>query len=172
MTFDISNIADIKLGTGINISNNLNLSCVNLKNGFCNKWASVLISSNPKLFCVEVDNPSFCLNAESVNAWQWIDISTNPELCHYSTNCSCSVGLNETEIKTVSISPNPTSSSVTIQVPAELVGKCWSLYDQMGRLQQSGIYTSTESEINIESYNPGIYIMRSDETVPIKIIKD
>ena len=68
--------------------------------------------------------------------------------------------------------PNPTSSSVSIKVPTELVGKCWSLYDQTGRFQQSGVNSSTDSEINLESYNPGIYIMRSDETVPIKIIKE
>ncbi len=166
--FDISNVVCNAITgiIGIQLCNNLN--CVKINNGSCSIYTQVGFQFCPLLNCVSVDNPNYSSNSAT---WMWLNNGIN-EINNYTTSCSCSAAINETELKTVSISPNPTSSSVSIQVPTELVGKSWSLYDQTGRLQQSGVYTGTESEIILESYNPGIYIMRSDEAFPFKIIKE
>lgn len=172
-TFDISNISDVTLGSKLYLSNNLNLNCVNLKNGLCNKWGEVLFLSNSSLFCVEVDNPTFCLNAEAINTWQWIDLMANPSICQYSTNCGCVASIDEEITDEVSISPNPTTSKIRVKSNAEFIGKEFLIYDQLGKEVKSGIITSENTEIDLSNLTEGMYLFKIGAEMPdtFKIIK-
>ena len=97
-TFDISMVSFIKLQSQIWLANNNSLQFINLKNGFCNNWASVGITGNPLVSCVQVDNPSYC-KAASGTTWNWDNQVLNP-VNFYSTNCNHQ--LNTIEISNIS----------------------------------------------------------------------
>jgi hypothetical protein len=172
-TFDISNISDVLLSSELFLQFNSQLNCVNLKNGFCNKWAKVSFNGCYDLFCIEVDNPTFCLNAEAIDAWRWIDIMPNPSLCQYSTNCGCLAGIDEEIINEINISPNPTTSKINVKSSLELIGKEFIIYDQLGKAIKSGIITSEETEIDLSNLTEGIYLLKvgAEMNESFKIIK-
>ena len=171
--FDISNISGVEIGTNLYIQVCNHLSCINLKNGKCSNWAKVTILSCPTLFCIEVDDPSFCNSGESIKTWQWKSVSANPNLCNYSTNCNCITGLEEQKNSNYNLTPNPTSSEVKITINPNQLGKTFTLFDNVGRVKMRGVFNSTEYIINLESFEPGIYLLKpSDEDAQIKIVKN
>lgn len=171
-TFDISNTSDITLGSELEIGGNLQLNCVNLKNGVCNKWASVDIAYNPALFCVEVDNPTFCLNAELIMTWQWLAWEIDPSLCQYSTNCVCVAGIDEEITDEVSISPNPTTDKITITTALDKIGYTYTILDNVGKSVFTSKVESLETVIDLQDLLPGLYFFKLENTREIlKIIK-
>ena len=88
---DISNILGVYNGSLLTIGSNLNLSQVNLKNGFCYNWGVAQFTSNPNLFCIEVDDPNYSSIASN---WTWFEQLLNPILS-YSTNCGWPSALQE-----------------------------------------------------------------------------
>jgi trimeric autotransporter adhesin len=92
-SFDISMVSFVELQSQIWLANNSSLQCVNLKNGYCSNWASVGVTGNPLVSCVEVDNPNYC-NTASGNTWNWDNHTINPNNV-YSTNCNCLLDIGE-----------------------------------------------------------------------------
>ena len=91
-SIDISNILGVSNGITLNIHGNLNLSQVNLKNGFSYNWGLAQFMSNPNLFCIQVDDPNY----SSISAnWNWLEQTLYPMQCSYSTNCSWPSALQE-----------------------------------------------------------------------------
>ena len=91
---DISNILGVFNGSRLQIANNLNLTQLNLKNGFCYNWGTVSITSNTNLFCVQVDDPNY----SSISAnWSWseFDFLNQNSQYSYSTNCGWSTNIEE-----------------------------------------------------------------------------
>ena len=61
----------------------------------------------------------------------------------------------------VSLFPNPTSDKVYLQMNMDNIDNClYYLYDILGREIQNSMITSFKTELNLESFEPGIYILR------------
>ena len=87
-SIDMSNIIGVSNGATLQFAQNLNLTQVNLKNGFCYNWGSVSFVLNPNLFCIQVDDPNY----SSISA-NWSCSSSIQ--CSYSTNCGWPSALQE-----------------------------------------------------------------------------
>ena len=172
-SFNISNISDVEFGSILYISSCNHLTCVNLKNGKCNKWGTVTLLGCPVLFCVEVDDPSFCVTAESINTWKWTMFYTNPSLCNYSTNCNCMAGVSDLNEAEFSISPNPATSKISVKSNTELIGSQFIIHDKLGKEVKSGIITSEDTEIDLSNLTQGMYLFKisADIKESFKIIK-
>ena len=170
---DMSNILDVVLGSVLTIQNE-NLTGINLKNGKCNKWAHVAAGGGTSLSCIQVDNPTYCYTAESVGTWGG-ECWANPNAqCTYSTTCSnCIAKVDELPIVSISISPNPTTSKITVKSSLALIGKQFTIYDQFGKAVMSGVIASEETEIDLSNISEGVYLFKAGEEMPesFKIIK-
>ena len=82
-------------------------------------------------------------------------------------------GINELIGSRVSISPNPTSSKITVKSSLALVGKEFTIYDQQGKAVKSGVITAEETEIDLSNLSEGIYLFKAGAELPktFKIIK-
>jgi len=171
---DMSNILDVKIGSSLIILGNDTLVGLNLKNGKCNKWSSVQIIGNSSLTCIQVDNPAYCNNAQSLGAW-YFDCFDDPlSQCSYSTSCpNCIAELDELPTVSINISPNPTTSKITVKSSLELIGEEYIIYDQLGKAVKSGVITDEETEIDLSNLTVGLYLFKTgaemEET--FKIIK-
>jgi hypothetical protein len=156
---DLSNISDVVISSNLFIYGS-NLAVLKLNNGKCNKWATVDIFTAVGA-CVSVDNPAFCYTAVSVGAWQWSQ--PNNAAGTFSTNCSnCISNLDEIQNKiNYSISPNPTTSKITVKSLLELIGKEFTIYDQLGKEVMSGLITSEETEIDLSNISEGVYLFKA-----------
>jgi hypothetical protein len=171
---DMSNILDVTIGSNLGIAYNSNLSGLKLNNGKCNKWGSVNISENPNLECIQVDNPSFCYNAQSLGAWEWTCITNPPSQFLYSTSCAnCIAEVDELPTVSINISPNPTSSKITVKASLALIGEEFTIYDQLGKAVMSGVITSEETEIDLSNLTEGVYLFKAGAEMQetFKIIK-
>ena len=157
---DLSNIADVRLGT-MGFFYLTNLEVLKLNNGKCNKWAAVDIITAAGA-CVSVDNPAFCYTAVSLGSWGNIQNINNPIPGTFSTNCSnCISNLDEIQSAiNYSISPNPTTSKITVKSSLELNGEEYIIYDQLGKEVMSGLITSEETEIDLSNIYEGVYLFK------------
>ena len=82
-------------------------------------------------------------------------------------------GINEPNSNSVSISPNPTSSKITVNSSLALIGKEYIIYDQQGKAVKSGVITTEETEIDLSNISEGIYLFKAGEVMheTFKIIK-
>ena len=90
-SIDMSNILGVSNGATLQFGQNLNLTQVNLKNGFCYNWGTVNFTFNPNLFCIQVDDPNYSSISSS---WNWFTQIPNPSNS-YSTNCGWPSALQE-----------------------------------------------------------------------------
>jgi hypothetical protein len=82
-------------------------------------------------------------------------------------------GINELIGSAVSISPNPTSSKITVKSSLALIGKEFNIYDQLGKAVKSGVITAEETEIDLSNLSEGVYLFKAGEDMQesFKIIK-
>jgi hypothetical protein len=82
-------------------------------------------------------------------------------------------GINELIGSRVSISPNPTSSKITVKSSLALIGKEFTIYDQQGKVVKSGVITAEETEIDLSNLSEGIYLFKAGTEMQetFKIIK-
>ncbi|MEE2700503.1 MAG: hypothetical protein VYD71_03970 [Bacteroidota bacterium] len=86
LTIDISNIAGVFNDSYLDVSGNINLTQLNIKNGFCYNWGTVNISNNANLFCVQVDDPNY----SSISAnWTWYEFNWGNQNNQYSYSTNC-----------------------------------------------------------------------------------
>ena len=170
---DLSNISDVLLGTSLTIMGS-NLAVLKLNNGKCNKWGTVSLQTAVGA-CVSVDNPAFCYTAQSLGAWTCGQDWPSMAACTYSTNCSnCISNLDEIQSAiNYSISPNPTTSKITVKSSLELIGKEFTIYDQLGKEVKSGLITSEETEIDLSHISEGVYLFKvgTDMQETFRIVK-
>ena len=81
--------------------------------------------------------------------------------------------INELIGSAVSISPNPTSSKITVKASLALIGKEFSIYDQQGKAVKSGVITAEETEIDLSNLSEGVYLFKAGTEMQetFKIIK-
>jgi hypothetical protein len=72
-----------------------------------------------------------------------------------------------------SISPNPTSSIITIKASLVLIGEEFTIYDQQGKAVKSGVITAEETEIDLSNLSEGVYLFKAGAEMQetFKIIK-
>ena len=72
-----------------------------------------------------------------------------------------------------SISPNPTTSKITVKSSLELNGEEYIIYDQLGKEVMSGIISSEETEIDLSNISEGVYLFKVGEEMQetFRIIK-
>jgi hypothetical protein len=82
-------------------------------------------------------------------------------------------GINELNGEKLILSPNPTSSKINVKSNAELIGKEFIIYDQLGKEVKSGIITSENTEIDLLNLIEGMYLLKvgAEMKESFKIIK-
>ena len=87
-------------------------------------------------------------------------------------NLTLTVGIEEGTLTDVSLYPNPTSESFTIQTTIPLFGT-YNVVDAQGKLVFEGMMTGTETQVNISSVARGIYYLRILElSEPLRVVKN
>jgi hypothetical protein len=87
-------------------------------------------------------------------------------------NLTLTVGIEEGSITDVTLFPNPTSESFTIQTSTAVYGT-FSIVDAQGKLVFAGEMTGTETNVNIASVARGIYYLRIPEvSEPLRVVKN
>jgi hypothetical protein len=87
-------------------------------------------------------------------------------------NLTLTVGIEEGSITDVTLYPNPTSESFTIQTSTAVYGT-FSIVDAQGKLVFAGEMTGTETNVNIASVARGIYYLRIPEvSEPLRVVKN
>ena len=82
-------------------------------------------------------------------------------------------GVDELNGNSLTISPNPTSSKITVKASLVLIGKEFTIYDQLGKAVKSGIITAEETEIDLSNLSEGVYLFKAGAEMQetFKIIK-
>jgi len=82
-------------------------------------------------------------------------------------------GINEQNGNSLTLSPNPTSSKITVKSSLALIGKEFNIYDQQGKVVKSGVITSEETEIDLSNISEGVYLFKAGAEMQetFKIIK-
>lgn len=85
------------------------------------------------------------------------------------------VGINETsQDKLFSVFPNPAQSVINVKADISLVGKSYSILDITGRIIHTGIIATENTEINLNSFSEGTYVLKINEKLnqSFRIIKN
>jgi hypothetical protein len=69
-------------------------------------------------------------------------------------------GMSEQTTNSISVFPNPTQNSLSIQVSEPLIGNAFEIIDQQGRVLKTGEMQSQIQVIAISDIKPGIYTVR------------
>jgi hypothetical protein len=82
-------------------------------------------------------------------------------------------GINEPIGSAVSISPNPTTSKITVKSSLTLIGEKFTIYDQQGKAVKMGVITAEETEIDLSNLSEGVYLFKAGAEMQetFKIIK-
>jgi hypothetical protein len=172
--FDISNTAGTENTISLLIQSNTNLTCLNLKNGGCSNYSQVAILGNgfnnpiapqSSLNCITVDNPSI----QSFN-WSWVEYLNDPSIYSYSTNCGCSLSLDEA-MKEISISPNPILTELTISIENDFIGKTYTISTLAGEILMRGQLEGTQESISLAHISEGVYLFTVDHAQPVRFVK-
>jgi hypothetical protein len=69
------------------------------------------------------------------------------------------VGVDELMASQISIYPNPANSIITLEVPSDLLGQEYVIYDVMGRQINKGQIKSTKFALEIAHLEGGLYLL-------------
>lgn len=91
----------------------------------------------------------------------------------YLLKLSTTVAVEELVPNILSLSPNPSTSKITVKSSLEFIGKEFIIYDQLGKVVKSGIITSEETEIDLSNLTEGMYLFKvgAEMQESFKIIK-
>lgn len=145
------------------------LTCLNIKNGSNSLISTFRANFTPDLFCIEVDDTAYSLS-------QWTNtlyFRFDPNILSESCVNPCAVSLEELNISTLTIHPNPTSTHFTIEgidKPYNL-----SIYNSLGQLllTESNVLESSK-RVNVSKYSKGLLFIRIEsdgEVYHHKIVK-
>lgn len=83
-----------------------------------------------------------------------------------------SVGLETLSSNLVSVFPNPTNESLTVQVPVALLGSEWNLVDIRGRQVVNGRVEIEQFQLNLSDLARGTYWLSLGINQPIQVVKN
>ena len=87
----------------------------------------------------------------------------------YNSTLGLPVSINETSIK---LYPNPTNSSITLEVSLEKIGKSYSILDFSGRTIRDGKISSAQEQIDLQGVARGVYYLSIENgSSVIKLVK-
>lgn len=186
---DFAALQDLDLGlnnlTYLDLSHNSNLkrlwtlynplTCLNLQNGSNTNLVLFHTYQCPNLTCIQVDDPVY-------SDTTWINGNTgNPSVGYtydsivsFSDYCNeCNVGIPETAITELCVSPNPTHDFIQLKGVKENGNLC--IYDINGRLLHQANNISPKQEISLEGYPTEwllIHFEVKDRTYTARILKE
>ena len=104
----------------------------------------------------------------SINATQKAYIKS------YFSDCDEDLGIENYDLAKVEVFPNPVSNVLNIKVDAVLIGKIFSIYDNLARNILVGKVNSEISNIDMAELNKGVYflIVEGELNQVIKVIKE
>ena len=137
VNFDASMLPGLKL---LVIRNNA-LTSLNVANGTNTIVTTFLISNNPNLTCVQVDDVAY-------STTNWFDIDPTAS---YSLSCASTASVNETEVVEFTMFPNPVSDVLNV-VSSENI-ELVEIYDTYGKIVDS----FNTSSFSVKHLNTGIY---------------
>jgi hypothetical protein len=110
----------------------------------------------------------------NVRLWNATDSVHTAFTLHYPINLSytsaCSNGISETEIGSISLSPNPVKSQLRLSLPQSLENGRIEIYNMLGsKVYQQGITGSRDMDMN--NLETGIYIARIIENEKVLVTK-
>ena len=151
---------------------NNQLTCLSVKNGNNANLTDFWIYNNPNLNCIEVDNATWATTNWTVSNGN-IDSQSS-----FSTNCPspCTVGIKENNISNLSLYPNPTNGTVTIDLEEVKQRVKATLTNSLGQFILTETFISTNFIILDIDSPSGIYFLQLEEangeTRTIKILKN
>lgn len=83
-----------------------------------------------------------------------------------------SVGIETLSSNLVSVFPNPTNESLTVQVPVALLGSEWNLVDIRGRQVVNGRVEIEQFQLNLSEFARGTYWLSLGANQPIQVVKN
>jgi hypothetical protein len=165
------NISNTSLITEIYVNNN-RLNCLNIKNGNNTNLTDLRTSSNSNLTCIEVDNVSFS-NTNWTGSTYFFDTWSS-----FSASCSnpCAVSVEEQNLSSISIYPNPTNGIINIDLGETLTYSKVSLTNSLGEIILTENFKTTDL-IRLDFNAPkGIYFLHlqseSGNVITKKIVKE
>ena len=74
------------------------------------------------------------------------------------------VGINETNQGNLfSVFPNPAQSIINVKTDSKLIGSVYSIFDNNGRVAQTGIIATANTEIDLNTLSEGMYVLKINE---------
>ena len=130
---------------------NNSLTCLNVKNGNNSNFTTFNVAGNPGLTCIDVDDVTW-----SSSNWTVGNGNINSGMT-FSNNCggSCSVGIDESDLSPISISPNPSSSTITISGGSKLTSL--TIVNSIGETVDQ--ISLTSEIVDISELISGIYFL-------------
>ena len=75
------------------------------------------------------------------------------------------------EEEEVEVYPNPTSNSIFLDNSEELVGAKFIISDLNGNIVKEGVLNYQHNEINLEELAAGVYVIRINNSIPVRIVR-
>ena len=83
-----------------------------------------------------------------------------------------SLGIKSIENEKLTIYPNPTKGTITLNSSVSMLGKSFDIIDITGRVMFKSSINTISQVINIESFERGTYFIKSSDSNSIKLIKE
>jgi hypothetical protein len=83
----------------------------------------------------------------------------------HSNILDTSVGVEEFVSSTISLYPNPATTSINLQVNSTLIGQEYVVFDAIGKVVDKNKIQSTNEIIHLENFNNGNYFVKVNEVV-------
>ena len=148
------------------------LECLNMKNGNNANMIGVQISNNPNLTCVEVDDVAYS-TTNWVNVDSSASFSTNcANQCVISTSVKANIELSPA----FSAYPNPTNGIIHIDLPEKSAPLTLSLRNIVGQMVSAQEFEAEENVVLDISTPSGIYFLTLEtlegKSATIKVVKE
>ncbi|WP_179321255.1 T9SS type A sorting domain-containing protein [Winogradskyella helgolandensis] len=121
------------------------LTSLNVANGNNSNFSNFEADGNPNLTCIQVDNVAY-----SDSNWTNIDTQTG-----FSTNCSLSV--NDFNLNSISLHPNPTSSILNIEMTKNI--KQATVYSLLGK----EVLKIRNKQIDVSRLSNGVFLIKIED---------
>ncbi|WP_179336890.1 T9SS type A sorting domain-containing protein [Winogradskyella ludwigii] len=142
-SLDVSQNPDLLiLGCANNVLTSLNVANGNNANTIDAYFEA---TGNSNLICIQVDDATY-----STNNWTNIDTQTS-----FSTNCSLSV--NDFNLNSISLHPNPTSSMLNIEMTQNI--KQATVYSMLGK----EVLKTQNKQIDVSRLSNGVFLIKIED---------
>ena len=122
------------------------------------------------------------LDTYTLNGQTYTQSGTFTQIIPNSEDCDSTItlnltmnytGINEVDVDLISVSPNPSTGILNIQVSENLIGTKFHIHDEVGREISMWTFNSKITEIDLTELSLGIYFLKTGQNLnnTIRIIK-